>query len=261
MVSSCNRTDHANPRSAIVRLILDEGDTLLAALLKYLTNPFLIIKNFLWPLEKIQTLFWSVFSFGLIPLFYLPLLPIIFYQFASRFLDLQHPVRWTLFYHYSAELAVLMAVATIYGVRFILKKAGKNRSILVTLVVWLLTVHFISNLILDSPLKNLAKRQFWQGEAWMRDTRLILSMVPVNASVAAQNNLLPHLSHRQRIYLLPNFGDPQYVVVDLHTGQDNWNFYTGNLETAKIQFKDLILNQGYMPIISGGDAYLLAKQD
>ena len=93
----------------------------------------------------------------------------------------------------------------------------------------------------------------------MQDTRLVLSMVPTNASVESQNNLLPHLSHRPRIYILPIIRDADYIVFDLHPGQNDWNFYTDNLEQARAQFKTLVVSGDYKPIVSAGDAYLLQK--
>lgn len=238
---------------------VSQGDTFGEASLGYLSDPAAIFKNFFWPLEKTQTLFWSFFSFGLIGLSYLPLLSTILLQFASRFLDLQHPIRWTLYYHYSAELAVLLAVSTIYGSKQILKKIGKNAPTF--LVLTLLTLHLTTNAVLHSPLKNLLKPQFRRQENWMNETKLILSMVPKDVPVAAQNNLLPHLSHRQQIYLLPLHRDAKYIVVDLHPGQNDWNFYTDNLKKAKVQFKELILSDQYQPIYSSGDAYLLERPD
>ena len=238
---------------------VEPGDTIGRAILGYLGNPLFAIKNFFWPLEKAQTLFWSFFSFGLVPLGYLALLPVSLFQFASRFLDLQHPIRWTIYYQYSAELAVLLAISTIYGAKRILSKFDKMS--LAFLVFFLLATHAVTNITLHSPLKNLLKPQFWRQEPWMNDTRLILSMVPPEASVAAQNNLLPHLSHRRQIYLIPNNRNADYMILDLHPGQNDWNFYAGNLEAAKVYFKQQVKESFYKPIASAGDAYLLKRQD
>lgn len=233
-----------------------KDDTLGQAILSYLKNPLFAVENFFTPFEKVKTLFWSFFSFGLLPLSYLPLAPAILFQFASRFLDLQHPIRWTLFFHYSAELAVILAMATINGARTILDKLPRAATIL---AIFLLATHLGANLILDVPLKNLLKPQFWRQQPWMDNTRLVLAMVPANASVQTQNNLMPHLSHRREIYILPIIRDAEYVVFDLHPGQNDWNFYTDNLEIATGEFKDLAISGKYKPIISAGDAYLLKK--
>lgn len=235
-------------------------DTLGEAILSYVTNPTLAVKSFFWPLSKIWTLFWSFFSFGFLPLFYIALAPTILFQFTSRFLDLQHPIRWTLFYHYSAELAVLLTVATTYSLGSILQKFGRDRKVIINLIGFLIIAHLATNIILDSPLKNLLKPPFWRQQPWMADTNLILSKVPRDASLQTQNNLLPHLSHRKEVYLLPIIRGAEYVVFDLHPGQNDWNFYTDNLEIAKAQFKQLVVEDKYKPIISAGDAYLLKRQ-
>ena len=238
---------------------LGRGESLGEALLTYWRSPLLAFNSFFTPFEKVETLFWSLFSFGLMPIFGLALAPTILFQFASRFLDLAHPIRWTLFFHYSVELAVILAVATISGLGFLLGKLAKYRQVASLLFIFLAGTHLISNVVLDAPLKNLLKIQFWQEQPWMQDTRLVLSMVPTNASVESQNNLLPHLSHRREIYILPIIRDADYIVFDLHPGQNDWNFYTDNLEKARAQFKTLIVSGDYKPIVSAGDAYLLQK--
>ena len=119
----------------------------------------------------------------------------------------------------------------------------------------------ITNIILDSPLKNLFKPQFYEHKDWMDDTKTILDKVPNSASVAAQNNLLPHLSHRREVYILPNVNNAEYIVMDLHEGQDNWNFYTEGLEETKSLMTQLIRNNSYKVIISSGDVYLLKNFD
>lgn len=71
---------------------------------------------------------------------------------------------------------------------------------------------------------------------------------------------MPHLSHRREIYLLPLHKNAQYIVFDLHQGQNNWNFYTDNLQKAKTQLVDLLLSNNYKVIASAGNAYLLQKR-
>ncbi|KKR78180.1 MAG: hypothetical protein UU23_C0002G0007 [Candidatus Curtissbacteria bacterium GW2011_GWA1_40_9] len=198
------------------------------SIINYVQRPDDLIRNFLLPTEKISTLFWSFFSFGMVPIFYIPLIFTIFSQFSSRFLDVAHPIRWTIYYHYSVELAVLLSVSTVYTAEIILKKFNARYTKTV-LFLFLFLCALISNIVLNAPLKNLAKADFWQEKNWMSDTRTILSLIPENASVAGQNNLLPHISHREQLYLLPDVNSADYVVFDLHPGQNNWNFYTQDI--------------------------------
>lgn len=232
------------------------GDSLPNALLGYLKDPLLILRSFFLPFEKTMTISWSFLAFGFVPLFFPPLGVTILYQFASRFLDLMHPIRWTPYYHYSAELGILMIASTIYGASYLTKKFPKY-PMNTFLVAIILLGQIVSTLGLHMPLKNLLKKNFYAEEPWMANTQKILSMVPRDASVAAQNNLLPHLSHRKSIYLLPDTHNAQYLVFDLHEGQNNWNFYNGNLDVATGEFKELINKGAYKIVASSGDAYLL----
>jgi len=237
---------------------VSSGDTLSGAVSVYVKNPFLIFVNFFFPLEKASTVFGSFLSFGFVPLAFLPLLPAIIFQLAARFLDQLHPIRWTLYYHYGAELGVLATVSTIFGAKMLLARFPKRnmRAIIIALIIFGQTMSF---LLLHVPLKNLLKKDFYQDEPWTGDTRKILALVPKDASVAGQNNLLPHLSHRKLIYLLPRVNGADYIIFDLHPGQDNWDFYTGNLQTATSQLRGLVDLNTYKLIAASGDVFLLKK--
>ncbi len=240
---------------------VQRGDTLNGAITGYIFNPVFAVKSFFLPLGKTYTLFWTFFSFGFLPVFALTLLPIIGFQFASRFLDLMHPIRWTIYYHYSAELSVLMSVATIIALSKILKRFGQSIKTVIILLILLLVPHLMTNAILHAPLKNLLKWQFYQNQPWMEDNKMILSLIPLGAPVASQNNLLPHMSHRKEVFLLPKVSGADYIVVDLHAGQDNWDFYTSDLAGTKLQMEQIILTGKYRLVASAGDSYLLRRQD
>ena len=237
------------------------GDTLGSAITAYIFSPVFAVKSFFLPLGKTETLFWTFFSFGFTPLIALSLLPIIGFQFASRFLDLMHPIRWTIYYHYSAEMGVLMSIATILALGKILKRYGKSTKTIIVLMILILVPHLVTNVLLHAPLKNLLKGQFWRSQLSISDNEMILSLIPSKVSVASQNNLLPHMSHRRNVYLLPNVSEADYVMLDLHPGQNAWNFYTKNLEGAKIQMVHLVISGQYEVTFSAGDTYLLERRD
>lgn len=240
------------------RSFIRTDDTLGGALFEYLKNPFFAVKSLFLPFEKTATIFWSFLAFGFVPFVFWPLLPAIIFQLAARFLDQLHPIRWTLYYHYGAELGVLMSVSAIFGAKMLIARFPK-RNAAVIIIALIIVSQAMSFLLLHVPLKNLLKKDFYQDEPWTGDTRKILASIPKDASVAAQNNLLPHLSHRKLIYLLPKANGADYIVFDLHPGQDNWDFYTGNLQTATSQLKELVDQNIYKLIAASGNVYLLKK--
>ena len=91
----------------------------------------------------------------------------------------------------------------------------------------------------------------------MKDDRELLRLVPPDASVATQQNLVPHLSHRKEIYLLYPIlhdfddqrcgkpqcwwldfaGKPDYLVVDTRPNQ----WLTQILETSE-HYQEAIAN-------------------
>jgi uncharacterized membrane protein len=237
---------------------VSEGDSIFSAGIAYLSEPLSIPANFFFPDEKTMTLFWSFASFGFLPIVCFSILPMIIFQFASRFLDQLHPIRWTIFYHYSLELSVILAIGSVLSLSEILKRTSKKYIVLLTSFVFF--SHIVTNLYLPSPLKNLLHRDFWQKQVWMDNTETVLAFVPEGNSVSAQNNLVPHLSHREEIYILQNNKEAEYVVLDLHPGQDNWNFYSDDLQKTKKRFIEMVVSGEYKPIISSGDAFLLKRQ-
>ncbi|GHO43005.1 DUF2079 domain-containing protein [Ktedonospora formicarum] len=83
-----------------------------------------------------------------------------------------------------------------------------------------------------------------------------VAMVPPNASISAQTRLVPHLSHRQKVYLFPYASDQaDYVLLDL-TG-DIYPFFTST-DYTKVA-KDLLLS-GQYGIVKAEDGVILLKR-
>jgi len=211
--------------------------------------------------EKIQTIFYSFLSFGFIS-FLLPttLMPI-FAHFLTYFViasDL--PGAQGLALHYRVTLAPVLAWATIVTIEKIPRL--NNKYVAFYLLACVLFVQYSLHL----PLSYLSKQWFWQEPAAVKDINYIKSTVlPRDASVVAQNNIVPHISHRDKIYsLYPEtrkffaanspcgkttcdwfrwYGTPTYLFVDTssdwdarHLLTDRSNFIAGlnNLEKAGV---------------------------
>ncbi len=133
---------------------------------------------------------------------------------------------WSPYMHHRAMLAPFLVLGTMEGLRRI---RGK-RWIGVIAAILLFSALF-QQYIFHYPLNKLSKREFWKEEQWMRDNRELLKFVPTESAVAAQQNLVPHLSHRKEIYLAwPKYhdekgwqldfaGKPEYLVLDTRPNQ------------------------------------------
>ncbi len=89
--------------------------------------------------------------------------------------------------------------------------------------------------ILHEPLSYLTKQWFWAEPHSVKNINAVLAYLPQDASVVSQNNITPHISHRDNVFTLwPDTigfaknspcgqkdcrwfhwaGNPQYLVVD-----------------------------------------------
>lgn len=187
--------------------------------------------------EKVTTMFYSFLSFGFIPILNPLTLILIFTHFTTFFViasDL--PGAQGLFGHYRVTLAPLFAwstVATIATFKFLNKKYIAYYLILCTLAT-----QYFPHL----PLSYLTKSWFWtESKAVANINRLIRDNVKPSDSLASQNNITPHLSHRDHLYTLYPikkeflndspcgksacdwfswYGSPDYVIVDTSS---NWD--------------------------------------
>ncbi len=84
----------------------------------------------------------------------------------------------------------------------------------------------------------------------------IIAMIPPTASVSAQSNLIPHISHRSHIYQFP-YGDTVADYIFLDTTSDVTPFYGSNGYINEA--KSVMLNGNY-GIVVARDGYLLLKR-
>ncbi len=228
-----------------------EGDNLSLTITKFILNPVNLLSSLFFPLIKLKTILISLGYFAFLPLLSFWLIIPILFQFAGRFLDFEHTYRWDIFYHYSGELAAVLSFGTILAIKKITVKVRKY------LVMLILIISIFSIAFFHSPLLLLRKAEFWKKESWMKDNDYILSLVPKDKSTATQNNLVPHLSLRKEIYVLPTINKADYILFDLHQGQDRFNFYTLNYDEIK-NLKNS-LPEEYSLINQRGEAYLYKR--
>jgi uncharacterized membrane protein len=208
--------------------------------------------------EKRQVWLYSYGAFSFIPFFSPGSFLAVLLDLSQYFVTGSGVARmWSPYMHHRAILSVFLVLGTIDVMSFL-----RSKNIRIAYIVCVL--FFISmgmQYVCHFPLNKLTKREYWRESPWMRDTRVLLAMVPDDVSLAVQNNLLPHLSHRREIYLIwPRMhdiasrpcgektcwwldfgGHPTYLVVDTRPDQwltqilesnDHWNSAISNMEKA-----------------------------
>lgn len=127
------------------------------------------------------------------PLFVIPIIG----SLASYFiLGRDVPGTQTIFMQYRIELAPLLFLATIYGIKR-LRKINMN-----ILGLYILILAAYMQYTLHLPLSYLTKSWFWQTPKSTKTINTMIQVIPENASIVAQNNIIPHISHRYNIFTL-----------------------------------------------------------
>ena len=139
----------------------------------------------------------SLGSFGFLPLLSpLLLLPFLGDLFSYFVVANQLKEADGIFMHYRVTLAPLMAWSTILTIaRYTsFNKYYTAIYLLLCLIIFQYTFHL--------PLSYLSKNWFWHEQPAVKNINAVIHYLPSDASVVSQNNITPHISHRNEIFTL-----------------------------------------------------------
>lgn len=200
-------------------------------------NPFAIIGSFFNAPEKIRTLTITFGSFGFLPLLTPVMWPLIIQDLATRFMQHEFPLRWTLGLHYSTQMAVICAVSSMLSFSAVMRRIPDKRTITGISIMLIALSIFLHRFVTRAPLGLAYNPAFYQNTKNFTFLDDLLSRVPKGASVMTQNNLAPHLIHTNQVYLLRAVYDdfmPDYFVLDLREGQNFNDFFGADIEALKL---------------------------
>lgn len=147
--------------------------------------------------DKQKSFIYSLGWFGLIPLAApLNLLP--FLGDLSHYFIIGNGVVRTenIFLHYRSTTALFLTIPTI----MVISKYRRLNNWKVGLYLLLCAAFF--QYYLHLPLSYLTKKWFWEKNSDASNISQMIKKLPKEASVATQNNIAPHIAHRDQIYLL-----------------------------------------------------------
>jgi len=217
---------------------------------------------------KRSTILYSLWSFGFLPLlspqFYVLLLQDFLVRFYPPFLTLS----WGLGFHYSALTAAAMGVSSLFGIKFLQKFITNTRAGYFLSLVLIINALFLYRVVLRGPFGLSYNPAFYAHSKDFKFLDELVDQIPENAGVMTQNNLAPHLTH-QKVELLRTkckdctleyyqMRQPDYVVMDVHDGQNPNNFY-GVEDMGKI-LQVLRKDTGYKVIFNKGDQYVFKRK-
>jgi len=201
-----------------------------------LTNPLHAFYVFFHPDPKLYTLLKILISFG--GLILVPISIVALPMFGENFLSSRF-VQYNWNFHYQAQFSAILALTAVLSIYYLFKRYPKTK-IITFGVVYLLSASLLTSLFLRSPLIGL--KDFRLSQLILdQEIAESLKIIPLQASVSAQNTLAPLLSSRETIYLFPRVDGAEYIV--LATQLSRYPLTDEEYET---------ISQGYL---NGGDNY------
>lgn len=198
------------------------------------TDPVHVVSSFVnYPIKQ-HTLFYSFASYGFLPVLSPSFFPLIFQDFFVRFYPEQWQTRWGLGFHYSALLAAIMAVSSIYSVRF-LQRRLKNKWLMLLVLLAVLNSLFLYRFVLHGPFALAYNPAFYKHTKDFTFLDDVVKEIPADATIMTQNNLAAHFTH-QKVWLLLSdkkkypieyytTKQPEYILIDTREGQNPNNHF------------------------------------
>lgn len=149
---------------------------------------------------------------------------------------------------YAAPLVPLVLATSIIGLARLSRPAQSR----VALAVVISSILF-SVVVGDMPFSRRFDFNNFRVEARYEQFERVLAMIPPSASVSAENNLTPHLTHRRYVYTLEYQGTQRadYVALDYAAVQRDQNKFQAQVNSIQAQ--------GYRVVGSGEGLALLKR--
>lgn len=209
---------------------------------------------------KQDTILYSFWSFGFLPLLSPAFFFFILQDFATRFIP-PWTTRWGLGLHYSAHIAIIFVVASFYSLNTLIKRFRFGAKVQIVIVLLLiLNAVFLYRFKLHGPFGLAYNPDFYSHTKDFTFLENLISKVPTTASVMTQNNLAAHFTHQKVFLLRPNYKDfsPDFVVIDIRDGQNPNNLFGAKNVLGMIA--KLQKDKQYSLVYKGDKQFVFAKK-
>lgn len=216
--------------------------------------------RFYYPWIKTRTIFWSLLTFGFLPLLYPPLYPAIILDYIIRFVLNTGSARWDLGLHYNVVVTPLLFLASVEAVKR-LEKKYKSKSFInifaFVLIITVVSLHYF----LRGPLGLSYNSVFYKHTGNQKFMDDILSAIPKEGKIMAPGNIAVRLTHYNVILPRGNYQEynPDVIVIDLREGQ-NPNNYWPLQEGSTVNLRNkLKLDINYKDIMNDPNRHIFVK--
>lgn len=223
----------------------------LTALASVVEHPIHALQVLLTPFEKLRVGAASFANWLLLPLLS-PLVLIAVPSFLERFWS-SSPAFWSFHFQYSMLPAPILTFAAIDTcVR--MRGWWTGRIARVTTVALPIGALLASAVLSFGVVNSLAELGTYVSDSTAAQIQECLDVIPANASVAATDSLVPHLSDRRQIYEVTTNANAEYIAIDVST--------LGTVNPVDYQLRSIIqgaLANGYGVACSRGLTVVLQR--
>jgi uncharacterized membrane protein len=222
-----------------------------SAALHVLRYPVSSLELLFRPLHKVKVWVGLLGNWLFLPLLS-PLALVAIPAFVERFWSSDSTL-WSFQYHYSMLVAPILAFAAIDTVDRVARHVPARWASIATTA--LAVGSLAAAVALGVVIRPLADLGTYVSTARAAQIQSCLTVIPPDASVAATSRVVPHLSERHQIYLVPAGTNSQYLAIDLTTN--------GTLSAAYAQYLRGLLKTslagGYGVACSKGPTAVLVR--
>jgi len=228
------------------------GSGPLSALNYVVRHPLASLELLFQPAAKTRVWIGSFAAFALLPLLS-PLLVVALPSFLERFWS-SSPNFWAFHFQYSMLPAPILTFAAIDTCARVKRAFGGRLAIAGTrlLPIAALAASALLTFVVVRPLGEVTT---YLSSSRAAEIQSCLDTIPPDAAVTASNALVPHLSHRDMIYVISLQSDADYIAVDPSTYS---NFFPGEED----QLRNIVrgaLAAGYGVVCAKGTTLVLAR--
>lgn len=166
-------------------------------------------------LTTLRAMFWPFLFLPLISPVMIIGVPLVLQRFWS-----DQSLYWLADFHYTGTISAILVMALTDTLARV-KQFIPNQLFAKQVVLGLAGLSLLANLyyLPSRPLRHLAEPSYWYLSQSDRVGNRVLSAIPTDATISAQNSILPHITHRDYAYLIhkdQEFYYSEYIAISAH---------------------------------------------
>lgn len=170
---------------------------------------------------KSQTFWVTLASSGfltiLTPAFWLLVFPMLFERLIT-----EHSGMISTNFHYGIPVAVMLFFSTIWSIRWLSQKT-KRENFVIYLALYVFLCSLLVPIRLSTPLRIFKSWDNFSIKPINKAANEMMIVIPKDASILAQESLVPHLDYREKIGMYAGeIGDYEYVLLSKDESFPSW---------------------------------------